>query len=223
MNGIATSLPDQQLLAAIGARVRARLSTVPGIYQLPAQDAEIWALADFLTPKECRKLMAMVDQVATPSSAYDAAYESGYRTSYSGNVDPADPFIRRIQRRFDDLLGIDGSHGETIQGQRYLPGQQFQPHNDWFPYGSKYWDMEKVQGGQRSITTMVFLNDVEEGGTTDFTELGLSIEPRPGAILIWNNARPDGVPNTATIHAGRPVIRGTKYIVTKWYRARPWY
>ena len=219
----ATGLPDQQLLAALGAQVRARLDAVADIYRLPADNAEIWALADFMTPKECDKMMALVDAAAKPSSAYDAKYESGYRTSYSGNVDPTDPFIRRIQRRFDDLLGIDPSFGETIQGQRYLPGQEFQPHNDWFPYGTRYWEIEGNRGGQRSFTTMVFLNDVEEGGTTDFIELRLSIEPRPGALLVWNNARPDGVPNPATIHAGRPVVKGTKYIVTKWYRATRWF
>lgn len=219
----ATAVPDQQILARMGEQVRARLEGVTGLYRLPTEQAEIWALADFLTPKECRRLMAMIDAVAKPSNAYDAAYESGYRTSYSGNMDPADAFIRRIQRRFDDLLGVDETFGETIQGQRYLTGQQFQPHTDWFPYGTKYWDIEKDRGGQRSFTTMVFLNDVEEGGTTDFTELGLSIEPKPGVLLMWNNARPDGVPNDATIHAGRPVTKGEKYIVTKWYRAKPWY
>ena len=222
MNEIETGLPDQQLLATLGAQVRARLNAVPDIYRFPTEEAEIWALADFMTARECRKMMGLVDAVAKPSSAYDAAYESGYRTSYSGNVDPTDPFIRRIQRRFDDLLGIDPEFGETIQGQRYLPGQQFQPHNDWFPYGTRYWDIEKNRGGQRSFTTMVFLNDVEEGGTTDFTDLGLSVEPRPGALLIWNNATADGVPNAKTMHAGRPVVKGTKYIVTKWYRAKRW-
>ena len=70
---------------------------------------------------------------------------------------------------------------------------------------------------------MVFLNAVEEGGTTDFPRLGMSIEPRPGALLLWNNADPEGVPNPWTIHAGMPVVRGVKYIITKWYRARRWF
>ncbi|MNC97313.1 hypothetical protein D3C83_149320 [compost metagenome] len=69
---------------------------------------------------------------------------------------------------------------------------------------------------------MAFLNPVEEGGATEFPRLGLSIEPRPGALLIWNNADRDGVPNPWTLHAGRPVIRGVKYIITKWYRGRRW-
>ncbi len=69
---------------------------------------------------------------------------------------------------------------------------------------------------------MAFLNSVAEGGHTDFSEIGASIEPKPGVLLIWNNARPDGTPNEATLHAGTPVIKGEKYILTKWYRTRKW-
>ena len=213
--------PDQARLRRIGRKVRERLSALPEAYRLPTDQAEMYAVGDFFTPEECGRLMTMIDAVALPSRAYDATYESGYRTSYSGDVDPGDPFVRKLQRRLDDLLGIDPNYGETIQGQRYLPGQEFQAHCDWFPAGA-YWDMEMDRGGQRSITAMAYLNDVEEGGATAFPRLGLTIDPKPGALLIWNNADPEGRPNPWTIHAGRPVVRGVKYIITKWYRSRSW-
>jgi prolyl 4-hydroxylase len=214
--------PDQARLRRIGRKVRERLARLPEAYRIPTDNAEMYAVGEFFTPDECGRLMAMIDAVAQPSRAFDAKYESGYRTSYSGDVDPHDPFIRKLQRRLDDLLGIDPSFGETIQGQRYLPGQEFQPHCDWLPDGTAYWEQEKARGGQRSITAMAYLNPVEEGGSTDFPQLGLSIEPRPGALLIWNNADAEGMPNPWTIHAGTPVVRGVKYIITKWYRSRRW-
>lgn len=215
-------MPDEAILRRTGDKVRQRLAQVPEIYRLPTDQAEIWALGEFLSAGECTRLMAMIDACAVPSTAYDEKYESGYRTSYSGNLDPDDPLVKRVERRMNDLLGIDGRFSETVQGQRYLPGQQFHPHTDWFPDGTPYWEIERNRGGQRSITAMIFLNHVDEGGATEFTELGLSIEPKPGALLIWNNADPDGVPNPLTIHAGRPVVRGVKYVLTKWYRARRW-
>ncbi len=215
--------PDRDRLRRIGRKVRNRLAANPKVYKVPTEKAEIWAVGQFFTPVECGRLIAMIDAVAQPSKAFDIDYSTGYRTSSAGDVDPHDPFIKKLQRRIDDLLGVDPVNGETIQGQRYLPGQQFHAHTDWFPGGTSYWEQEKERGGQRSITAMAFLNPVEEGGTTDFPRLGVAIEPRPGALLIWNNADPDGVPNPWTIHAGRPVIRGTKYIITKWYRARRWY
>ena len=216
-------MADEKRLRAIGKKVRERLAQVPEIYRLPTEDAEIWALGDFLSADECKRLMEMVDANARPSAAYDAEYESGYRTSYSGDLDQADPLVKRIERRMNDLLGIEERYGERVEGQRYLPGQEFQPHTDWFPDKTKYWDIEKDRGGQRSITAMIYLNAVEEGGTTDFTQLSMSIEPNPGALLIWNNADPQGVPNPLTMHAGRPVTRGVKYVLTKWYRAREWF
>ncbi|MET4131553.1 hypothetical protein ABIE62_000665 [Porphyrobacter sp. MBR-155] len=51
-----------------------------------------------------------------------------------------------------------------------------------------------------------------------FSALGIEITPQPGVLLIWNNALPDGCPNDATLHAGLPVERGAKYVITKWYR-----
>lgn len=215
--------PDKDRLRRIGRKVRARLSALPEVYIVPAENAEIFAVGDFFTAEECGRLMAMIDTVAKPSAAFDATYESGYRTSYSGDVDPHDPFVIKLQRRLDDLLGIDPTYGETIQGQRYLPGQQFQAHTDWFPAGTPYWEQERTRGGQRSFTAMAYLNPVEEGGATDFPRLGISFEPRPGTLLIWNNADPRGVPNPFTIHAGSPVVSGVKYIVTKWYRCWRWH
>jgi len=215
--------PDKERLRRLGRKVRERLAVNPEIYKLPTDKAEIFAVGDFLSPDERGRLMAMIDAAAVPSSAFDADYASGYRTSYSGDVDPRDPFIIKLQRRIDDLLGIKPSYGETIQGQRYLPGQQFQQHTDWFPVNTPYWEQEKRRGGQRAFTAMAYLNPVEEGGSTDFPSIGISIEPQPGALLIWNNADEDGVPNPWTIHAGLPVVRGVKYIITKWYRCGRWY
>jgi prolyl 4-hydroxylase len=219
---VPTTNPDQARLRRLGRKVRERLAALPEVYRIPTDHAEMFAVGEFFAPDECDRLIAVIDAVAQPSRAFDATYDSGYRTSYSGDVDPHDPFIRKLQRRLDDLLGIDPSYGETIQGQRYLPGQEFQSHCDWFPDNTDYWEIEKTRGGQRSITAMAYLNDVEEGGATLFPRLGVSVEPKRGALLIWNNADPDGVPNPYNIHAGTPVVRGVKYIITKWYRSRRW-
>jgi prolyl 4-hydroxylase len=213
---------DRTPLKRIGAAVRKRLAGNPEIYRVPAEQAEIFAVGDFLTADECARLVEQIDAVARPSAAYDSEYADAYRTSYSGNFDPADPLVRAVTRRTDDLLGIDPALGETLQGQRYLPGQEFKAHFDWFAPESGYWKTEYSRGGQRCWTAMAFLNPVEGGGATDFPKLGITIEPKPGALLIWNNADPDGLPNEMTMHAGMPVTRGVKYIVTKWYRVRPW-
>ena len=214
--------PDRERLRRLGHKVRRRLAANPTVQRLPTDKAELWAVPRFLDAVECGRLIALVDLVAQPSTTYFTDYSAGFRTSYSGNVDPRDPFIRKLEQRLDGLLGIEHDHGETMQGQRYTAGQQFKPHTDWFQQRSPAWAHEKDHGGQRAYTAMAFLNTVEAGGETDFPRLDIAIEPRPGTLLIWNNADEDGVPNPWTIHAGNPVTRGVKYVITKWYSTRPW-
>ncbi|EAQ29562.1 Prolyl 4-hydroxylase, alpha subunit [Erythrobacter sp. NAP1] len=216
------TIPDQDALRRVGKQVRERLDNDPGVYKIDTPMAELYAVGDFLSMAECERLCLMVDQTARPSSLHEIGYDSGFRTSYSGDLDPFDSFVKGIGRRIDDLLGLPSEIGEAIQGQRYLPGQQFKPHNDWFYTTENYWKGERERGGQRSWTTMAFLNDVEAGGETHFTHIGIKIEPKPGVLLIWNNALPDGTPNEDTMHAGTPVLKGAKYIITKWYRTRKW-
>ncbi|KLE35254.1 prolyl hydroxylase family protein [Aurantiacibacter luteus] len=213
---------DRAGLKKVGKAVRERLAANPAAYKVPTEDVELHAIGDFMTPAECQKMIELIDATAQPSRVFDLDYSSGYRTSYSGDVDPHDPFVKKINRRIDDLLDIEPGFGESIQGQRYMPGQEFQPHHDWFHPETSYWDLEMARGGQRSYTAMVFLNEPEAGGTTDFIDVGISIEPKQGVLLAWNNALPDGTTNPKTMHAGRPVLQGAKYIITKWYRTKPW-
>lgn len=213
---------DAPLLAKVGERVRARLEADPSAYRLPVDGIELYGVADFFSAEECTRLIAMVDAVARPSPTYHGNADSG-RTSYTGDVDSSDPFIRMIERRIDDFLGIDPDFGEVVQGQRYEPGQQFRAHFDYFDTSAAYWSTEVKRGGQRSWTAMGYLSAVEAGGATEFPKVPISVPPQKGALLVWNNMGPGGKPNPLTLHAGMPVERGVKYIVTKWYRARPWF
>ena len=216
------NIPDQAGLKRVGESVRQRLADNPNAFQIETDKAEMFAIGDFLTKGECERLCMLIDLVARPSSLHEEAFQEGFRTSYSGDLDPQDPFVTAISTRIDNLLGLEAKVGEAVQGQRYMPGQQFKPHHDFFHTSEPYWKHERKRGGQRSWTAMAYLNNVEEGGGTHFTAVGANIQPKQGVLLVWNNAKPDGSPNHDTIHAGTPVIKGTKYVITKWYRTRRW-
>lgn len=223
LNRIRENCPDQQALKRLGQTVRERLKANPHVHVLPTDEAEIFAVGAFLDKGECFRFMAMIDAVAQPSTLFSSSLsDPDYRTSYSGNLDPYDSGVLMVQRRIDDLLGMEPAWGETIQGQRYQPGQQYKQHHDYFYTNTPYWQGERKRGGQRSWTAMIFLNDVEQGGETLFSNIGLEVTPQAGALLIWNNARPDGTPNDQTMHAAKPVGKGIKYVITKWYRTRKW-
>src|SRR4029077_5815826 len=126
---------------------------------------------------ECGRLRTIIDDVARPSTIHDVGY-ARIRSSYSGDVDADDPFLVAMIKRIDALPGIEPAYGETIQGQRYLPGQEFKPHTDWFWPETPACTNEWPRGGQRSFTAMAFLNNVEHGGETEFPELGIAVTPR---------------------------------------------
>ncbi|MEJ2408079.1 MAG: 2OG-Fe(II) oxygenase [Novosphingobium sp.] len=220
MTGVAH--PDCRALARIGSAVRERLSGDPMVRRFPEDRVELYTVKSFLKAEECLRLIGMIDAAACPSCLIDETPPPGYRTSYSGDIDVQDDTVRTLDERLAALTGLSQTCGEHAQGQRYRSGQYFLEHCDWFDTTATYWRRERRSGGQRSWTAMIYLNDVDEGGTTDFTRIRLSVPPSAGCLLLWNNAQPDGTPNPWSMHAARPVVRGVKYVVTKWFRTRTW-
>ncbi|MCW2367016.1 prolyl 4-hydroxylase [Sphingobium sp. B7D2B] len=213
-------LPSQAR-AEIGVRVRQRLSRNPMISRVQTERAEMFLRHGLVTPKECTELIGKIDAGCKPSKLFSGT-ESGYRTSSSCNLDIYDPLVVAVTKRIDALMGIEGDYGELLQGQRYYESQQYQLHCDYFPAKVHYWPAMRATGGQRCWTAMAYLCDVEAGGETQFPRLGVTIPPRTGTLLIWNNMTADGSPNYDTLHAALPVTKGAKYVVTRWYRERPW-
>jgi prolyl 4-hydroxylase len=164
----------------------------------------------------------MIDGQRRPSTIADDMGDPSFRTSETCDLSAVDPAVAAIDARIAALTGLDPTHGEPMQGQRYAVGQEFKPHTDYFETsGLDYAAMTRV-AGQRTWTVMIYLNEPEAGGATRFKTIGKTVQPETGKLLAWNNLRPDGRPNVNTLHHGMKVRAGTKYIVTKWYRERPW-
>lgn len=208
--------------ARVGREVATRLEANPNVQPAMVGAARAYYYLNFLTPDQCDHLVRMIDASRRPSTLLSDREDYGFRTSESCDMDRFSPDVAPIDSSIADLLGIDAKRGETMQGQRYAPGQHFRAHHDFFHENQKYWPQMKASGGQRTWTAMIFLNDVEEGGATWFPQAGLKVAPRRGLLLAWNNMAEDGSPNLLTLHEGMPVVRGTKYIITKWFRERDW-
>jgi prolyl 4-hydroxylase len=208
--------------AQIGPWVAHRLKHTPGVLKRPTNEVDIFVVRDFLTEAECRTIVKQVDLNLAPSNVLGAHPDPDYRTSWSGNVNPHDRRIAAIETKINGLMGIDPAHGETIQGQRYAPGQQFKAHYDFFLPDQPYWEAMEAVGGQRTWTAMVFLREPEAGGHTHFPRANIKVAPRRGNLLCWNNLDGKGDPNYFSMHQGMPVESGVKYVITKWYRERPW-
>lgn len=214
--------PPSSERAAIGRHVSARLDADPRMQRLPSDAVQAYRCIDFLDAANCDWLVQVIDSNRRPSTLLTDRGVGANRTSESCDMDRHADGIRQIDRYIADSLGIPPDYGETMQGQRYAPSQHFRAHHDYFHQGESYWPRMQASGGQRTWTAMIYLNDVEEGGATWFPQAGLRVAPRKGLLLAWNNMAPDGSPNTRTLHEGMPVVEGTKYIITKWFRESPW-
>lgn len=208
--------------AAVGEAVRRRLTRNPMVSRIATEKAEMFLRHGLLSPQECAGMVALIDADSKPSKLFSGSAKPDYRTSSSCDLRSSEPLVQLVTQRIDTLLGLPTTQGELLQGQSYTAGQEYKVHCDYFPAYADYWPAMRASGGQRCWTAMIYLQDVEEGGETHFPRLGVLVPPRRGTLLIWNNMRADGSPNGETIHAARPVVRGSKYVLTKWYRERPW-
>lgn len=199
----------------------ARLIATEGVQRVPARTLELFVLRNFLDVGECLALCALIDERRRPSTIADDQGIADFRTSETCDLDNRNPLVAEIRGRLSGLIGIPVFHGEPLQGQRYAAGQEFRPHTDTFNPGGADYFVHCAEAGQRSWTAMIYLNDPEEGGATRFKAIGKTIQPETGKLLAWNNLLPDGSPNPATLHQGMKVRRGTKYILTQWYREHP--
>jgi len=87
-----------------------------------------------------------------------------------------------------------------IKIQKTEPGQ-----------GYHMWHSEVMnkESRDRLCAFMLYLNDVEEGGETEFLYLKKRFKPIKNRVLIW----PAGYTHT---HRGNQPISGSKYILTGW-------
>ncbi len=96
-------------------------------------------------------------------------------------------------------------HFTTLKIQKTLPTE-----------GYHVWHIEHGQGYDnepRAFVFSIYLNDVEEGGETEFLHFSKRVKPKAGRIVIWPAAFP-------YLHRGNPPLSGKKYLLTSWMMLR---
>ena len=101
------------------------------------------------------------------------------------------PFLKKFITKVD--LGY-------FNIQKYLPGGHF---------AELHSERTSLQNLHRLFAWMTYLNDVDDGGTTDFDYFDIKVKPEKGKTLIW--------PAVWThAHTGSILNSGKKYIITGW-------
>lgn len=193
---------------------------IPNAEKLDHDGIEFFVLDDFLNTSECEVLIDLIRSGLRPSTITGSeAPDTDYRSSSTCDLGLiTHDLITDVDRRICSMVGIPAEYSETMQGQHYDVGQEFKAHTDFFEEN----ELEKFggEGGQRSYTFMIYLNDVEEGGETSFPNINQVISPKRGRAVIWNSLYSDGTVNDNSMHHAYPVVKGNKTVITKWFRTR---
>jgi prolyl 4-hydroxylase len=165
-----------------------------------------------------RGKLARSSVVNNETGAYDI---HPHRTSYGTYFDRGEnDLIRRLEKRIADLVQYPEENGEPIQILHYEPGGEYKPHYDYFDPRQPGNEQVLTQGGQRIATLVMYLNDVETGGSTVFPEVGIDVLPRRGNAVYFAYCSETGALDSRSLHGGSPVGGGEKWIATKWFRER---
>jgi len=185
---------------------------------------DLYTLDDFLSTKECDRLVAVINLHLRPSTVTIESTEKTFRTSRTCELSllRSSPLALSTDAKIAKTLGIRLEYSEGIQAQRYDVGQQFKAHTDYFEPGTAEFEKFGGERGNRTWTFMVYLNDGMQGGGTKFFAIDHTFQPKKGQAVLWNNLNPDRTPNAATLHSGEPVLAGHKIIITKWFRELGW-
>ncbi len=198
------------------------LMRAAGIQKVPSPKLHLFIKRNFLSADECARIIELIDTKRRPSTIADDIGDPLFRTSETCDLDSAHPDVAELEERISELTGIERRFGEPTQGQRYAVGQEFKAHTDYFEPNGLDFHKHCTRTGQRTWTVMIYLNEPEAGGATRFKMIDKTVQPEHGKLLAWNNLLPDGRVNPSTLHHGMKVRSGVKYIVTKWFRERPW-
>lgn len=111
-------------------------------------------------------------------------------------------FAKKLYQYLDDYgkrynVGFAGLEPGSLN--RYSPGQMYRIHSDDGPLNP------------RTISALVYMNDVKGGGQTRFPLFGETVEPKKGRLVIFPS-------NYAYQHEALPPTKGIKYSLAVWAR-----
>ncbi len=187
------------------------------------QQPIVSTLHNVLDVMECSHLAVLSMPFLQPSKVISSSGEGKAikgRTSMGTNFPPyrSDFVVNSIVRRLSKIAGQAANTSEYLALLKYGEGQEYRVHPDYFDANEPGLIELFEQGGQRIKTIVCYLNTVQKGGQTAFPDLGLTVSAVAGSGVFFENADSEGVIYPQSRHAGLPIIEGSKWIVTLWFR-----
>ena len=182
---------------------------------------------NYVTPEECNKAIKLYEdqnkfnntlnrinfEKASILDKQDKQYFAN-----GGNIDVWWEDLRSMIFNFDiafkHYIQNTGAESAYNGGPFYYTGLKIQKTLP--TEGYHVWHIEHQKGFEmepRAFVFSIYLNDVEDGGETEFLHFSKRVKPKTGRIVIWPAAFP-------YLHRGNPPLSGEKYILTSWMMLR---
>jgi hypothetical protein len=220
----AVARPSWRNLAAAALLDRWRQSPAP---EVKSTEPRVSAFTGLLRPELCEFFISLAVGRLEPARVYDPVANqdivAAHRNNTIANFDLRTVQLAHVllQARMAAACGVAEQQMEAPSVLHYSPGEQIADHFDFVdPQSTTDYAAEIARNGQRLITFLVYLNDDYEGGETAFPKLGFSHRGTLGGGIYFVNALADLQPDLRMLHAGRPITRGEKWIITQFVRSR---
>ncbi|MBA2937378.1 2OG-Fe(II) oxygenase [Paenibacillus sp. CGMCC 1.16610] len=200
---------EQTIFNSIGNKIITKDREIPVVARM--DEPLILILDNVLSYSECDSLIDLANNRMQRAKIGNSHVVSNFRTSSNMFFEESEnEMIQKIETRISELMNIPISHAEPLQILHYKVGEQYHPHFDYFT-------SENVVNNRIS-TLVMYLNDVEKGGETHFPSLRFSVTPKKGSAVYFEYFYNDNCLNELTLHAGKPVEVGDKWVATQWMR-----
>ena len=125
--------------------------------------------------------------------------------------------VRFFMDAASTALRLHPAQSEPVQIVKYDMGEQYEPHHDTFAEDTL--QENTPAAGNRIATALLYLNDVQDGGETDFPNMGITIEPKRGRCIFFSTTHMGTEQQLdLSYHGALPVIRGQKMAINMWFR-----
>lgn len=188
-----------------------------------SQDPLVYIIDNYITDEECehmKKIAIPTLKQSYVSSDKGGTVSSGRTSKNTWIGHDTDDITKSIAQRTSELVKLPMKTAESFQVVHYGETNEYRAHYDSWDHNGSEKTLRCIKyGGPRLLTALVYLNDVEEGGSTRFCKLDINVEPKKGRLLVFQNTINGSIDkHILSEHAGMPVIKGEKYIFNLWYR-----
>jgi hypothetical protein len=219
--------------AALGGKPEFDRATWQAPIELKQHHAapRVFTVENFLPKPACAWLIKQARKnlvrapVQAPEKGGAFAIDAARTNSVAGS-NPLQPdlVLQLANLRMAAAVGIPVANQEPTNILNYQRGEEYKPHFDFITSieeAQPIFARELQTIGQRVVTVLVYLNEGYEGGETEFPLLDWRFKGKTGDALIFWNLSPAGEGERLSWHAGKPVTKGEKWLLSKWVRQRP--